>query len=118
MRYKVAREADYVTAEMSGEATEPEIRAMTAELIRASGSGARGALVEVRVSRGLDLITTKRLVSEFPSLGFPAGFRVAVLLLDDTSRSAAYFAEDVAVNRGIPLKIFTEHAAALAWLGA
>jgi hypothetical protein len=83
--------------------------------LQAESAGMRGMLVEVEVTYGLGLTSTKDLVSSIPSM-FPNDFRIAVLLLDDAARKSAKFAEDVAFNRGIALRVFSERDDALRWL--
>lgn len=48
---------------------------------------------------------------------FPAGTRLAVVIPSDPSKSAsARFAETVALNRGIAMRIFLEYDQAKSWL--
>lgn len=115
MDYTVQRESDYLRVSMTGAPSEQEIRAMLRDL-QAQSSGTLGALFELKLAFGLSLTSTKELVSSLPSLGFPAGFRLAVLLLDDVARRPAEFAEDVAVNRGIGLRVFQDRAEAERWV--
>ena len=82
----------------------------------AESTGTRGALLEIQVAFGLNLPATKSLVSELPSMGFAPGYRIALLLLDEAARKSAQFAEDVAFNRGIALRVFSERDGALRWL--
>jgi hypothetical protein len=41
-----------------------------------------------------------------------------VLLLDEQARRSADFAQVVAENRGVPVRVFSEREAALKWLPA
>jgi hypothetical protein len=117
MDYTVQREQEHLLVRLTGAPSENEIRGMLRDL-QAQSAGARGALFELQVAFGLNLIETKALVTGLPAIGFAPGFRLAVLLLDDAAARSAQFAEDVAFNRGIGLRVFRERAEALAWLGA
>jgi len=101
---------------LSGVPSEREVRTMAREMVAAL-EGTKGALVEVRVPFGLDLLSTKDLVTGWHAMGVPADYRIAMLLLDDAARESAQFAEDVAVNRGLGLRVFRDREKALAWLG-
>ena len=114
MDYSVQRAADYLLVRMTGAPTEQEIRAMLRDL-QAQSAGMRGALFELKVAFGLSLTSTKELVQSLPGMGFPAGYRLAILLLDDAASRSAEFAEDVAFNRGIGLRVFRDRAAAENW---
>ena len=100
MEYTVRDAGHYLIVEMAGAPSEPAVREML-KAMAASSSGGQviGALVEVRVAYGLDLVSSRDLVLSLPSLGFPRSYRIAVLLLDEVASRAAQFAEDVAVNR-------------------
>ena len=115
MEYSIRREPPYVIVSLSGAPSEREARAMAAEM-EPLIAGTSGALIEIRVAFGLDLLSTKDLVTGWHSMGFPARYRIAMLLLDEAARESAQFAEDVAVNRGLGLRIFRERGKALAWL--
>jgi hypothetical protein len=114
MDYSVQREPDYLLVRMTGVPSEQEIRAMLRDL-QAQSAGTQGVLFELRVAFGLNLTSTKELVTSLPSFGFPAGYRLAMLLLDDAASRSAEFAEDVAFNRGIGLRAFRDRAAAESW---
>jgi hypothetical protein len=116
MDYAVRRERGHLLVKLTGAPSEHEIRAMLRDL-QAQSAGMRGVLFELQVAFGLNLIETKGLVTGLPDLGFPEGFRIALLLLDDAAARSATFAEDVAFNRGIGLRVFRDREQALAWLG-
>lgn len=117
MDYAVQREREHLLVKLTGAPSEHEIRVMLRDL-QVQSAGTRGALFEVQVAFGLNLTETKALVTDLPALGFPPGYRLAVLLLDEAASRAAQFAEDVAFNRGIGLRVFREREPAVAWLGA
>ena len=117
MDYAVQRERGHLLVKLTGAPSEHEIRAMLRSLQEQS-AGMRGALFEVQVAFGLNLMETKALVASLPAVGFPPGFRLALLLLDDAAARSAEFAEDVAFNRGIGLRVFRDRSQAVAWLGA
>jgi hypothetical protein len=119
MEYTVRDAGHYLIVEMAGAPSEPAVREML-KAMAASSSGGQviGALVEVRVAYGLDLVSSKDLVLSLPSLGFPRSYRIAVLLLDEVASQAAQFAEDVAVNRGLAVRVFRDREQALGWLEA
>jgi hypothetical protein len=114
MEYSVRAEPGYLLVRMTGTPSEQEIRAMLRDLT-AHSAGTQGALFELKVDFGLNLTSTKDLVSGLPSLGFPAGYRLALLLLDDAAARSAEFAEDVAFNRGIGLRVFRDREQAIGW---
>ena len=115
MEYSIRREPPYLFVSLSGAPSERELRAMIAEMAR-SIDGTVGALVEARMASGLDLLATKDLVTGGQAMGIPPAYRVALLLLDEGGRESAQFAEDVAMNRGLGLRVFREREKALAWL--
>jgi len=115
LEYSIRREPPYLVVSLSGTPSERELRAMIAEMAR-SMAGTAGALVEARVTSELDLLSTKGLVTGGPEMGIPPPYRVALLLLGEAGHESAKFAEDVAVNRGLGLRVFRERAKALAWL--
>jgi len=115
VEYSIRREPPYLLVSLSGTPSERELRAVIVEMAR-SMAGTSGALVEARVASGLDLLATKALVTGGQAMGIPQAYRVALLLLDDGGRESAQFAEDVAVNRGLSLRVFREREKALAWL--
>lgn len=59
-------------------------------------------------------VRTIQHVEMAPQLGLGRGFRIAVLSRPGDERLS--YIEDVAVNRGLNVKAFTDEAAALAWL--
>ena len=115
MEFTLAVEPTHLVVRITGAPSEHELRAMLDEMVPARGKPLR-ALVEVKVAFGLDVVTTKKLVTALPALGFPPSYRIAVLLLDDAARRAAEFAEDVAVNRGLAVRVFRDRERALQWL--
>lgn len=117
MQFTLSNAGTHVAALLSGAPTESDGLALLKSLLQASReSGLERALVEVRVAYGLDPVSTKSLVVALPALGFPKSYRIAVLLLDEAARESASFAEDVAVNRGIGVRVFSGRDEALAWL--
>jgi len=119
MEYAVRDAGHYLIVEMAGAPSEPAVREMLKEMAaRSTGGQVMGALIEVRVAYGLDLVSSRDLVLSLPSLGFPRSYRIAVLLLDEVASQAAQFAEDVAVNRGLAVRVFRDRAQALGWLEA
>jgi hypothetical protein len=119
MQYSLQPQAQYMAIRLTGAPSEPEVRALLGEMLSCyKEKGLSQALIEVKVAFGLDPVAIKSLVSSLPALGFPYGFRMAVLLLDEVAAKAMEFAEDVAVNRGIELRSFRDRGEALAWLSA
>jgi hypothetical protein len=117
--FLVTREDDHLLVTASGAPSEKEGAAMLSELLAQSRAhGVNGALVQGRMAFALDPASTKSLVARLPQLGFPANFRIAILLLDDITRVSAELAESEAVNRGIALRVFRDRAEACAWLRA
>jgi hypothetical protein len=115
MQYEVRRSDTHLEVTLSGVPSIPEVLSMLRDLLQRR-HGLKAALVEVKVAMGLDFVGTQFLVEELPRLGFPPDFKFAVLLLDEQARRAADFAQEVAENRGIPIQVFSDRDAALAWL--
>ena len=113
MDYSIRQEGDLLVVEMSGSPSVEDTRRMFVEL---KASGGRGALLVLRTAGCLNLPDTMELVSGLPQLGFPPDFRIALLTTDASMRPTSEFAENVAVNRGIPLHTFSNRDAALRWL--
>ena len=119
MMFQLRNAGTYIVVELSGAPLEADVRAMLVELLqRSREADILGALVEVRLAFGLDPVATKALVLALPAMGFAPEYRIAVLLLDDAARDAARFAENVAFNRGLAVRVFDERAEALEWLCA
>ena len=119
MDFQLRSAGTYIAVELSGAPLEADIRAMLVELLqRSREANLLAALVEVRLAFGLDPVASKDLVLALPAMGFAPEFRIAVLLLDDAARNAARFAENVAFNRGLAVRVFDERAKALEWLCA
>ncbi len=121
MQYTLHRQGKHhLDISMSGAPSEPEVRLMLDDMLKAYREHAITAVViEVKVAFALDPASIKGLVVGLPGMGFPRHYRIAVLLMDDVARDAAQFAEDVAVNRGIEMvRVFREREAALAWISA
>ncbi len=101
----------------SGAPSEDECRSLLVDMKRRRDeSSADHALIEVQVAFGLDLVATMALVKELDNLGFSRTFRIALLLLNNAALDAAEFAELAASNRGRAVRVFTDRAAAVAWL--
>ena len=119
MQYTLQRRAGHMLLNLTGAPSEAELRVLLGEMLQCYRDAALDkALVEVKVAFGLDPVGVKSLVTGLPAMGFPSHFRIAVLLLDEAAAKATRFAEDVAVNRGIALRLFRDRAEALAWLSS
>ena len=115
MEYQVRRSATHLEVKLSGVPTVPDVRAMLYDMLR-QRKGLKAALLEVKVAVGLDFVGTRALLDESPDFGFPPDFKFAVLLLDEQARRAAEFAQEVAENRGVPVRVFSSRDEALRWL--
>lgn len=115
MQYAVRRSDTHLEVALSGVPSVPESLAMLREVLERR-DGLKAALIEVKVAMGLDFVGTQFLVEELPRLGFPPDFKFAVLLLDERARRSADFAQDVAENRGVGVRVFSGRDAALKWL--
>ncbi|HPC95796.1 MAG TPA: hypothetical protein PLU87_12695 [Sedimentisphaerales bacterium] len=97
----------------------PEITAMVARSLAVAAECATGAiLIDARQMR-LDALTTElyRLPEIVEELGLTRSHRVAVVIADDSEQIDSFlFVETVFFNRGFPVRLFTEVAAALKWL--
>jgi hypothetical protein len=113
MDYSIRQEGDHLVVEMSGSPSVEDTRRMFVELKKQGGTR---ALLVVGTRGCLNLPDTMDAVSALPQLGFPADYRVALLTTDESMRTTGEFAENVAVNRGIPLHSFSNRDAALRWL--
>ena len=117
MRFSLHPQPTHLRVEMSGLPTSSEVHAMFVEMVRQKNTPAR-ALIELQVDQCLNFLDTMQVMSQLPVLGFPADYRLALVITDEKMRASAQFAETVAVNRGIAVRVFDERDAALRWLGA
>ena len=117
MQFSVHPESSYLRVEMSGLPTPAEVHAMFVAMVRQQNAAPR-ALIELQVAQCLNFLDAMTVMSALPSLGFPAGYRLALLIADEKMRESAEFAETVGVNRGIAVRVFEQRDAALAWLAA
>jgi len=113
MDYSIRQEDGVLVVEMSGSPSIDDVRRMFVEL---RGKPGRRALLVLRTAGCLDLPDTLEAVSALPQLGFAPDYRIALLTTDESMRPTGEFAENVAVNRGIPLHTFSDRGAALGWL--
>ncbi len=118
MGYAIHPEGTHVVAVLTGTPTPGEIHAMFQDIRRRASQGAPRALVELQVQACLGTVDTLDVIQDLPRLGFPPGYRIALLATAAFMYSSAEFAETVAVNRGIPVRTFEERGAALSWLDA
>lgn len=116
MQFSIQPEQNYLRVQMSGLPTADEARAMFRQLAQAGGPPR--ALIELRVAQCLNFLDTVQVMSALPAMGFPGGYRLALLITDDSMRASAQFAETVGVNRGVAVKAFDVRDEALRWLGA
>lgn len=117
MRFSVHPEPSLLRVEMSGLPTPGEVHAMFVAMVKEKAAPPR-ALIELQVDQCLSLLDTMTVMSAVPSLGFPADYRLALLITDERMRESAEFAETVAVNRGIAVRVFDQREAALTWLAS
>jgi hypothetical protein len=117
MQFSIHSEPSHLRIAMSGRPTPSEVHAMFVAMVRQPNAPPR-ALIELQVEQCLNLLDTMTVMSALPSLGFPAGYRLALVIADEKMRESAEFAETVGVNRGIAVRVFDLKDAALAWLAA
>lgn len=118
MAYALRPEGAHVVVTLTGLPTLGEIHAMFQEIRHQPSNGAPRALVELRVQACLGAVETLDVIQDLPRLGFPPGYRIALLPTAAFMHASAEFAETVAINRGIPVRTFEERGAALSWLDA
>jgi hypothetical protein len=118
MRFSLHPRPTHLQVEMSGMPSAAEVRAMFTEMAQHVKQTAPRALIELQVEQCLDFLDTMQVMSALPGLGFPAGYRLALVITDEKMRASAQFAETVGVNRGIAVRVFDERDAALRWLDA
>ena len=98
--------------------TKEKATAVQAEAARLlAGKPVRGMLIDVRAGRldGSTLDAFDVITAHLQQL--PTALRIAgVLSAEDAVLPTARFAENVAYNRGIPLRVFTEVQSAKDWL--
>jgi len=117
MRFSLHPQPTHLLVEMSGMPTPDEVHAMFVELARQKTTPPC-ALVELQVEQCLSFMDTMQVMSALPALGFPTGYRLALVITDEKMRASAQFAETVAVNRGVAVRVFDERDAAVRWLAA
>jgi hypothetical protein len=114
-RLQVHAEAGIVTVGLRGKTTMMlSIEAMLRAVHAARRAGARNILFDLRDAESQDFHSrVVKLASEAPAIGITR-YRMAFVGRPGDSRLA--FIEDVGLNRGYPVKTFTEMEAARAWL--
>ncbi|MGE5639105.1 MAG: hypothetical protein ACM30H_03350 [Clostridia bacterium] len=118
MAYAIRPEGAHLVVTLTGLPTLGEVHAMFQEIRRQASQGIPRALVELQVQACLGAVETLDAIQELPRLGFPQGYRIALLPTAAFMHSSAEFAETVALNRGIPVRTFGERGAAVSWLDA
>ena len=108
-------QGSHLLVDVTGVPRKAEMHGLFKE-IRRRGEAALRTLIELRTEACLDVLDTLDVVSGIPSLGLPPGYRIALLITDDAMRPSAEFAETVAFNRGIAVRVFDERAPAERWL--
>ena len=118
MRVDIRAESPYLLVDLTGSPTRLEIQALFEAMPRTLEGRAPRALIELHVDHCLDSLDTLEAISAIPQLHFPMGYRIALLITDESMRASAEFAETVAVNRGIAVRVFDRRDPALHWLGS
>jgi hypothetical protein len=118
MAYAIRPEGAHVVVILTGTPSPGEIHAMFQEIRRRASEGTPRALVELQVQACLGAVETLDVIQDLPRLGFPPGYRIALLATAAFMHASAEFAETVALNRGIPVRTFEERGAAVSWLDA
>ena len=116
MEFTLKSEPSYLRVQMTGLPTADEVRGMFQQLAKMKGPPR--TLIELLVDQCLSFLDTMKVMSDLPLLGLPGDYRLALLITDEKMRESAEFAETVAVNRGIAVRVFDQRDAALAWLAA
>ncbi|HKP33650.1 MAG TPA: hypothetical protein VJT70_02570 [Sphingomicrobium sp.] len=117
MPFSLHPESSHLRVEMTGLPTPGEVHAMFVAMVKYR-QGPPRALIELQVEQCLSMLDTMTVMSAVSSLGFPADYRLALFIADETMRESAEFAETVGINRGIVVRVFDRRDAALAWLVA
>lgn len=111
-----------IRVDFLGKVSAEDVRESSAEVIALMKREDTGlVLADVTSATELELSTTELvgLPQFFKALGLDRPFREAMVApLDSKVREQAEFYETVCVNRGIPVRVFRDHAAAESWLGA
>ncbi len=113
---KYERDGSYIHLCYSGRVTLEELYASRENAIQMLADfSCRRLLVDVvDMSNNLDTLQHFEFTSSHRRI-LPAGVRVAVMVRDDVKDDGS-FVEDIAVNRGIDLRVFYRAPEALDWL--
>jgi uncharacterized protein (UPF0264 family) len=111
-------ETDYLHVEATGIRTRDTVLGVATDCIAACKEhGYRRLLVDVQRMTGrlLTMEVYDLAKKDFPRIRQNLGVRVVIIDLDD-NRDRFQFLEDVAVNEGIDLRVFSNAKQALEWL--
>ena len=114
----VRKEPDYLHVEAAGIRSRDTVLSLARDCIAAcKENGHRRLLVDVqRMTGRLPTIEIYELATkDFPRLRQNLALRLVIIDRDD-NRDRAQFLEDVAVNQGVDLRVFSNTERALEWL--
>ena len=112
MAFAIRPAGAHLDVNLTGLPGKAEFESLFGEMRRQGGAALR-ALIELRTEGCLDTLDTMDVVSSLPR-----DCRIALLITDERMRDSAEFAETVAVNRGIAVRMFDRRASAERWLDA
>ncbi|NLG77008.1 MAG: hypothetical protein GX535_12300 [Xanthomonadaceae bacterium] len=114
--YRVSADQGFVRVVYQGQVSYQTSTNMMRELAKASEQGDRKFLIDVRnATPTYSHVTPIQHVEEAPSIGLRGNHRTA-LLGAEKDRTILQYVEDVAVNRGILVKLFFDEDEAVKWL--
>ena len=123
MSYELSlkHESDYLYAQATGISTIENITAMSKEYFAVCDEhGYKKVLLDVRgMTGGSDIGTLgayNLIKKDIRALAIPSPLKVAAIDSEE-NRKDSRFVEDMAVNEGLNLRIFTDVDRAMAWLG-
>lgn len=112
MAYAIRPAGAHLDVDLTGLPGKADFETLFGEIRRQGGAVMR-VLIEFRTETCLDTLDTLDVVS-----GLPRDCRIALLITDERMRDSAQFAETVAVNRGIAVRMFDRRSSAEHWLDA
>jgi hypothetical protein len=114
---KITFEGDYVLAIANGEKDFEFSTKLWTEVVQACRENSCLKVLGIaNTTKPLRTMEAYQNAVLFRNLGLTHDFRIAWVELNEESFDSSYFAETVLVNRGMPVRLFTEESQAKEWL--
>jgi hypothetical protein len=114
--YKVSADQGFTRVAYIGKVAYDTSTSLMRDLAKLSQQGSQKFLIDLRSAEPTySLATPIQHIEEAPRLGFPTNNRTAFLGVD-RDRTFLEYVENVAVNRGLLVKVFFDEDAAVKWL--